>query len=59
MLLFCATNGFCQTFDEYFTDKTLRIDYIFSGKATDYKSRQTKHYATMVWQKAKVGPGSR
>lgn len=26
MLLFCATNGFCQTFDEYFTDKTLRID---------------------------------
>lgn len=33
MLLFCATNGFCQTFDEYFTDKTLRIDYIFSGNA--------------------------
>lgn len=29
----CASSGTCQTFDEYFVNRTLRIDYIFSGNA--------------------------
>ena len=32
-LAFFAMNCMAQNFDKYFTDKTLRIDYIFSGDA--------------------------
>ena len=32
-LAFFAMNSMAQNFDKYFTDKTLRIDYIFSGDA--------------------------
>lgn len=33
ILFCCASSGTCQTFDEYFVNRTLRIDYIFSGNA--------------------------
>lgn len=37
LLLFCvmALSAFPQEFDKYFQDKTLRIDYIFSGNAQE------------------------
>ena len=31
MMLFMAATGFAQQFDEWFEDRTLRIDYTFSG----------------------------
>ena len=35
--LFCGTvsDGHAQNFDDFFTDKTLRIDYVFSGDARE------------------------
>ncbi len=33
LLLFVAAKAFSQEFNDYFTDQTLRIDYIFSGNA--------------------------
>lgn len=36
-LLLISTYLFCQNFNDYFIDKTLRIDYIFSGNATSEK----------------------
>lgn len=33
LLLFVSINLSAQTFEHYFTDKTLRLDYIFSGNA--------------------------
>lgn len=31
IMLLCCANAMAQQFDEYFTDKTLRLDYIFAG----------------------------
>ena len=32
-LLLCCSSVFAQQFDSYFTDATLRIDYIFAGNS--------------------------
>ncbi|WP_298451146.1 M64 family metallopeptidase [uncultured Prevotella sp.] len=37
IILSYTQNSTCQTFDEYFIDRTLRIDYIFSGDAQNQK----------------------
>ena len=35
LLMFCITNIYAQEFNKYFTDRTLRIDYIFSGNTKE------------------------
>ena len=35
LLIFCITNIYAQEFNKYFIDRTLRIDYIFSGNTKE------------------------
>lgn len=35
--VYCAANINAQNFDTYFTDNTLRVDYIFSGNAKEQR----------------------
>lgn len=48
-MLLLSNGAFSQTFDKFFTDKTLRIDYIFSGSATEQEISVDKMSCLPHW----------
>ena len=43
LCLLMVTIGHAQNYTEYFADKTLRIDYIFTGNAARQNVRSEEH----------------
>ena len=52
ILCFCTSIGsFAQNFADYFQNKTLRVDYIFTGDATQQAvwDREEERYSQILW----------
>ena len=50
ILCFCTSIGsFAQNFADYFQNKTLRVDYIFTGDATRSEERRVGKECRSRW----------
>lgn len=49
ILLLCALSGYAQQFDNYFEDKTLRLDYIFAGNSSEQHAFLSEIIALDKW----------
>ena len=53
ILVFLFTNSYCQDFETYFDNKTLRIDYLHSGTLTDETIEFKNYWEKDEWQGSK------